>query len=447
MRSVLEIELQGLKEHLLAMGALAETMIRVSIQALVDRNAELAREVFRYEEEMDQRCIDLDDRSFKLLALRQPVASDLRFIAAGIKINSELERIGDLAVNIALRTLSLLQEPPIQPLVDIPKMARLAQEMVRRSLDAFVSQNPDLARGVIEADDAIDRLRDQVFRELLSFMMKDPGAISRAVEMIFISRNLERMADHATNIAEDVIYIARGEDVRERGDKEIRKGLRKREEAPSPRVVPQGSDPLTRAKQEEAELFSLFQRTAANVLTGAKALQEMFDHYTDPPGQWRRIEACEHEGDELTHQIMRRLNETFVPVIDRMDLHALTSRLDDILDGIEAAASRMVLYKIQQPTQAAAELVAFIVAAAEQVVKAIGHLPALKEVEAICVEINRLENAADEVYRQAIAALFEGERHSLDVIRWKEIYDILEMVTDRCEDVADVVEAIALKRR
>jgi phosphate transport system protein len=447
MRSVLEIELQGLKEHLLAMGALAETMIRVSIQALVDRNADLAREVFRYEEEMDQRCIDLDDRSFKLLALRQPVASDLRFIAAGIKINSELERIGDLAVNIALRTLTLLQEPPIQPLVDIPKMARLAQEMVKRSLDAFVSQNPDLARGVIEADDAIDRLRDQVFRELLSFMMKDPGAISRAVEMIFISRNLERIADHATNIAEDVIYIVRGEDVRERGDKEIRKGLRKREEVPSTLVVSHESDPLTRAKEEEAEMLSLFQTAAANVLRGAQILKEMFEHYTDPERDWSRIEGCERQGDELTHQIMRKLNRAFIPVIDRTDLHTLTSRLDDILDGIEAAASRMVLYKIQQPIQAAKELVAFIVAAAEQVVKAIGHLPALKEVEAICVEINRLENAADEVYRQAIAALFEGERHSLDVIRWKEIYDILEMVTDRCEDVADVVEAIALKRR
>ena len=447
MRSVLEIELQGLKEHLLAMGGLAETMIQTSIQALVDRNAELAREVFRYEEEMDQRCIDLDDRSFKLLALRQPVASDLRFIAAAIKINSELERIGDLAVNIALRTLTLLEEPPIHPLVDIPKMARLSQEMVRRSLDAFVSRNPDLARGVIEADDAIDRLRDQVFQELLSFMMKDPGTTPRAIEMVFISRNLERIADHATNIAEDVIYIVRGEDVRERGDKEIRKGLRKREADVPPPTVAYESDPLTRARQEEAELFGLFQRAAANVLTGAQALKAMLDRYTDPEGDWGRIEELEHQGDELTHQIMRQLNQTFVPSADRMDLHTLTSRLDDILDGIEAAASRMVLYQIGQPTPAARDLVAFIVTAAEQVAKAIGHLPVFREVEAICIEINRLENAADEVYRQAIAALFGEECPPLDVIKWKEIYDILEMVTDRCEDVADVVEAIALKRR
>lgn len=221
-----ERELQALRERLLAMGGLAETMIRKSVKALVDREDTLINAVLAHEEEMDLLCIEIDDRCFTLLALRQPMASDLRFLVAGIKINSDLERIGDQAVSIALRARSLIVQPPVKPLIDIPRMAHLAQEMVRKSLDAFVQRNPDLARSVIEADDEVDNLRDQVFRELLTYMSADPTTIPRSLDLILISRNLERIADHATNIAEDVIYIVRGEDVRERGDKELRKGLR-----------------------------------------------------------------------------------------------------------------------------------------------------------------------------------------------------------------------------
>ncbi len=170
--------------------------------------------------------IEIDDRCFTLLALRQPMASDLRFLVAGIKINSDLERIGDQAVSIALRARALITQPQVKPLIDIPRMAPLAQEMVRKSLDAFVRRDTELARSVIEADDEVDTLRDQVFRELLTYMMGDPTTIPRALDLILVSRHLERIADHETNIAEDVIYIVRGEDVRERGDKELRKGLR-----------------------------------------------------------------------------------------------------------------------------------------------------------------------------------------------------------------------------
>jgi phosphate transport system protein len=442
-----EAELRELKELLLAMGGLAEIMIQESVQALVERNAEKAQAVFRYEEEMDQRCIDLDDRSFKLLALSQPVASDLRFIAAGIKINSELERIGDLAVNIGVRTLTLLKEAPIHALVDVPKMAQLAQEMVKRSLDAFVARNPDLARAVIESDDAIDLLRDRFVQELTKLMAREPEAIPAALNMILISRNLERIADHATNIAEDVIYIVRGEDVRERGDKEIRKGIRARSDVPKVPLTLPAEGPIARALQQEAELFGLFREVAANVLAAAKALQEMFEQYRDPQAKWEGIETLERRGDELTHRIVRRLNETFITLLDRADLHALTSRLDDVVDGIEAVASRMVLYRIPEPTPAARELVGFIVASAEQIVEAMSRMPRFADVEKICVEINRLENVADHVYRQAIASLFEGDRPTADLIKWKEIYELLEATTDRCEDVADVVEGIALKRR
>jgi phosphate transport system protein len=447
MARALEAELQELRQQLLAMGGLAETMIQESVRSLVERNADLAHGVFRYEEEMDQRCIDLDDRSFKLIALRQPVASDLRFITAGIKINSELERIGDLAVNIAHRTLTLLKEPPIDVLVDLPKMAQLSQEMVKRSLDAFVSRNPDLARGVIDADDTIDGLRDRAFQQLVVFMGREPGAIRQALELMLISRSLERIADHATNIAEDVIYIARGEDVRERGDKEIRKGMRSREGLPRMPASALAEGAVARVIQEEAELFGLFREAAANVLAGAKALQEMFNQYGDPRSQWAGIEQLERRGDEWTHRVVRRLNETFITIIDRPNLHALASRLDDVLDGVEAAASRMVLYRIPGPTAVARELVDLIVASAGQIVEAIDRLPRFTDVEKVCVEINRLENAADEVYRRAISSLFEGDHPVADLIKWKEIYELLEATTDRCEDVADVVEGIALKRR
>ncbi len=221
-----ERELETLRERLLVMGGLAETMIHKSVKALVDRDDALVEAVLAHEEEIDLLCIEIDDRCFTLLALRQPMASDLRFLVAGIKINSDLERIGDQAVSIALRARQLITQPEVKPLIDIPRMARLAQEMVRQSLDSFVRRETDLAKSVIEADDDVDTLRDQVFRELLTYMMGDTSTIPRALNLILVSRHLERIADHATNIAEDVIYMVRGEDVRERGDKELRKGLR-----------------------------------------------------------------------------------------------------------------------------------------------------------------------------------------------------------------------------
>ena len=221
-----EVELQTLRDRLLTMGGLAETMIHTGIKALVDRDESLVQAVLAHEEEMDLLCIEIDDRCFTQMALRQPMASDLRLLVASIKINSDLERIGDQAVSIALRARSLLNQPQVKPLIDIPRMATIVQEMVRNSLDAFVRQDPELARKVIDGDDEVDNLRDQVFRELLTYMMGDVATIPRALDLILISRNLERIADHATNIAEDVIYIVKGEDVRERGDKELRKGLR-----------------------------------------------------------------------------------------------------------------------------------------------------------------------------------------------------------------------------
>jgi phosphate transport system protein len=442
-------QLRELREHLLAMGSLAETMIVKSVKALVERSESLVQEVFSHEEEMDQRCIEIDERCFTLLALRQPMASDLRFIAAAIKINSDLERIGDLAVNIAHATTFIISQPLLKPLIDIPRMAQLCQEMVKKSLDAFVARDPELAMIVIESDDSIDVLRDQVFRELLTYMMTDPSTVPRALDLILVSRCLERIADHATNIAEDVVYIVRGEDIRERGDKELRKGLRhpgERGEAVSSTEHSHRTSRLdTRLMPEEREFLQLLESSAHNVLKAAKALQAMFEGYVDPEARWRAVEEIEHEGDSITHAIMKKLNQTFIPFIDRKNLHALASSLDDVVDGIETVASRMVMYKIEQPTPESREIVTIIVASAEQIVKAVSHLPRFDDVEAACVEINRLENAVDTIYRESVAALFEGVRPVLEITKWKEIYETLEVVTDRCEDVADVVESIALK--
>jgi phosphate transport system protein len=233
-----ETALQAIKERLLAMGSLAETMIHKSVKALVDRDETLVQTVLAHEEEMDLLCIEIDDRCFTQLALQQPMASDLRFLVASIKINSDLERMADQAVSIALRARALIAQPEVKPLIDIPRMTQVAQGMVRKALDAFVRRDTELARSVIEEDDEVDRLRDQVFRELLTYMMADAATIPRALALILISRNLERIADHATNIAEDVIYIVRGVDVRERGDKELRKGLRQAPASQASRVNP-----------------------------------------------------------------------------------------------------------------------------------------------------------------------------------------------------------------
>lgn len=440
-------QLQELKERLLSMGGLAETMIAKSVKALVERSEILVQEVFAHEEEMDRYCIDTDERCFTLLALHQPMAGDLRFIAVAIKINSDIERIGDLAVNIAQATMSLIAQPQLKPLVDIPRMARLCQEMVKKSLDSFVAQDPELARIVIESDDAVDFLREQVFGDLLNCMIDNSATVPRALDLILVSRCLERIADHATNIAEDVVYIVRGEDIRERGDKEIRKGIR-RQAADTPLIS--GADRKAvlaahRLMPEEREFLTLIESAARNLLEAADTLQTMFDNYTNPEAQWQKIRDVEHKGDAMTHRIMKKLNQTFIPFIDRQELRALTSALDDVVDFIEAAASRMVLYKIEQPTPQSREMVALITASGEQIVKAVGHLPTFAGVDEICVEINRLENLADDLYRRAIASLFETEQSPLEITKWKEVYELLEGVTDRCEDVANVVETIALK--
>ncbi|HET8644898.1 MAG TPA: phosphate signaling complex protein PhoU [Vicinamibacteria bacterium] len=209
-----EDDLRALKSRLLSMGGLVEERVRQAVQSLMERRPELAAEVIAGDQEVNDLQIEIDDRCLKLLALQQPMASDLRLITAAMKINADLERIGDQAVNIAENASQLLSHPPLKPLLDLPRMADMAQQMTRDSLDAFVRRDSALARQVLERDDEVDQLKDQNFRVLLTYMMADPGTIERALALILVARNLERIADHATNIAEDVIFLVEAKDVR-----------------------------------------------------------------------------------------------------------------------------------------------------------------------------------------------------------------------------------------
>ena len=207
-------ELKDLRQKLLQMADTAQEMIGLAVKALVERRQELADKVFVLEDSVNRMEIEIEEDVLRLLALRQPIAGDLRLLTAILKINNDLERVADQAVNISETVLELLKEPPLKPLIDIPKMAAIAQKMIKHSLEAFVNENPGQAKQVCGQDDEVDLLNEQVFGELLTYMMEDPKSITRAVDLILVSRNLERVADHATNISEDVIFIVEGKNIK-----------------------------------------------------------------------------------------------------------------------------------------------------------------------------------------------------------------------------------------
>ena len=207
-------ELDRLKQRLLTMGGLAEERMRLAVRSLVDRDATVMAQVIGGDADLNRFHVDIDDRCFKLLALHQPMAGDLRTIVAAVKINSDLERVGDLAVNIAEAAQRYVSHPPVKPLVDIPRMADLAQTMLHDALDSFVSRDVTAAQGVLDRDDVLDNLKDQIFRELLTYMMAEPRTIEPGLDLILVSRHLERIGDHATNIAEDVILAVEARNVK-----------------------------------------------------------------------------------------------------------------------------------------------------------------------------------------------------------------------------------------
>lgn len=209
-----EEDLKKLRDDILTMGGLVEDQIQKAVKSLVDRDSGLAEITIQKDQEVNRLDVDIDGLCIRLLALRQPAAKDLRFITTALKITTDLERIGDMAVNICERALELNREPQLKPYIDIPRMAQISQRMIRESLDAFVREDTDLALKVCKDDQQVDDLNSQIFREIISFMVGDPQTINRAMKISSISKYLERIGDHATNIAEMVIFMVRGKSIR-----------------------------------------------------------------------------------------------------------------------------------------------------------------------------------------------------------------------------------------
>lgn len=209
-----EKALQNIREDILYAGAFVEKAIHDAMTSLLERDSELARKVIDSDEQLNQLDMEIEKKCLDVIALRQPVAKDLRFITTAIKINGHLERIGDMAANIAEKVLLLNEEPQLKPYIDLPRMSDTAQQMIKNSLDALVREDYDLAEEVIKSDEIVDNLNDQIFRELLTFMMEDPPTIHRALLIMQVAKNLERISDHATSIAVMIIYLVTGRNVR-----------------------------------------------------------------------------------------------------------------------------------------------------------------------------------------------------------------------------------------
>jgi phosphate transport system protein len=219
-------ELIDLKENLVKMSNLVEEAINVAIKSLVEQDIDLAVRVIENDDKIDQMELDIEEQCLQMIALRHPIAKNLRMIGCGYKTVSDLERVADHAVNIAKASQYLSTKPMVKPLIDIPRMAKIAQNMLKDALDAYFNGDVELAKEVWVRDKTVDDLDKQIFRELLTFMMEDPRTISRAIHLIFVSNNIERIADHATNLAERVVYIVNGERIKnysesDKSDKEI----------------------------------------------------------------------------------------------------------------------------------------------------------------------------------------------------------------------------------
>ena len=211
-------ELEALQARLLEMGGLAEERVRAAVQGIVARDPLVIDRVMKGDEPINALHIEIDDRCFRLLALHQPMATDLRAIVAAVKINTDLERVGDLAVNIAEAARRYVSHPPVKQLIDIPEMGEIAQGMLRDALDAYVRRDTGLAQQVLDEDDKLDALKTHVFRELLNIMLNDATTVEPSIDLILVSRHLERIGDHATNVAEDVIFMVSARDVRHHAD-------------------------------------------------------------------------------------------------------------------------------------------------------------------------------------------------------------------------------------
>jgi phosphate transport system protein len=222
-----EQDLEKIKENILKMGAFVEEAIRKSVKALVERDRDLAIQVIDGDAIVNNFDVEIEEECIRFLAIWQPSGSNLRLVTTAIKIITDLERMGDLAVDICERSIELLDEPPLKPYIDIPRMAEAAQKMLKDSLDAYVNKDAEFALTICEADDFVDNLNQQIFNELLLYMLKDPKNISRAVRLTYITKYLERIGDHATNIAEMVVYMVKGKVIRHMACEAMRQGKSK----------------------------------------------------------------------------------------------------------------------------------------------------------------------------------------------------------------------------
>ena len=214
MKRFFDSELDAFRSHLIQMGEKSIEQVRSAVRALVEADTELARKVRAGDDELDHLQVLIDDEGVRYMSLRNPIATDLRLVVVGMKAGSDLERVGDEANNIAKRAIRLAAEPPLKEYVDIPRMAEIAQQMLRDALDCFLQHDNEKALAVIRRDEEVDALNKQIYRELAGFMVENPATISRALELMFIAKSIERIADHATNIAEEMVYLAKGEDIR-----------------------------------------------------------------------------------------------------------------------------------------------------------------------------------------------------------------------------------------
>ena len=214
MKRFFDVELEALRSHLVQMGEKSIEQVRLAVRAVVERDPEIAREVRAGDDALDHLEVQIDEEGMRYMSLRNPLASDLRLVVVGMKAGHDLERVGDEAKNIAKRALRLAHEPPVKPLVDLPRMADIALGMLRDALDCFLQHDNEKAIAVIRRDQEVDDLHKQIYRELSRYMAENPDTISRALELMFISKSIERIADHATNIAEEMVYLAKGEDIR-----------------------------------------------------------------------------------------------------------------------------------------------------------------------------------------------------------------------------------------
>jgi phosphate transport system protein len=214
MKRFFDSELDAFRSHLIQMGEKSIEQVRSAVRALVEADTELARHVRAGDDELDRLEVLIDDEGVRYMSLRNPIATDLRLVVVGMKAGSDLERVGDEANSIAKRAIRLAAEPPLKEYVDIPRMAEIAQQMLRDALDCFLQHDDEKALAVIRRDEEVDALNKQIYRELAGFMVENPATISRALELMFIAKSIERIADHATNIAEEMVYLAKGEDIR-----------------------------------------------------------------------------------------------------------------------------------------------------------------------------------------------------------------------------------------